>query len=112
LGSQVEERVESQDGNLKTNLYPLEQVVVPIVWSEKDEIEYRTESKRINLCTQMLENAFHSMDYIAHDRLGAGRVVLSKRYQYVLGQVSHLEHAHGYIVKMYSLMAFLPAKVV
>ncbi len=92
--------------------FHVSEISVPIVWSEKDEQVANTENKKIDLVATLLENGLDSHDDIFLDRMGDSHAIVSKEYQYGLGEVFSICDEEGKLighqVNIYTAVAFIP----
>lgn len=106
LGAVV--RVSTDPGPHKT--YPVSELAIPIVWTQRDEDRAITKEQRIDLVSQLLENAIYSHDDSLAARLGAGRAVVSQEYHYNLGVTQGIpldNSPYAYVCKLYTAVGFI-----
>lgn len=104
LGVMIE--VPRWDGS--SDLYPVEQLHIPVVWSKNDELRNPRESQKIELVRHLLENVINSHDDYLINKIGDNKMVYSKDWIYCRGETMEIPNAHAYMVKIYSVLAILP----
>lgn len=87
--------------------YPVEELVVPVAWSQRDEARLTTEAKKIDFVAAMLRNVVNCHDnQLAEEAETYRLLVLSKHYSYDMADTYKVDDM--YVVKTYTALARIP----
>lgn len=97
--------------------YPVEELSIPMIWTQHDDEANSSESQRIALVKSLCENAIHSHDYLLLNKIGGNSVIVSMESHYELGLIRVIESQGGpmpeevqitYMCKLYTVFAVIP----
>ncbi len=90
-------------------LYPIEELSIPMVWSDQDEVKNPREIDRIRLVSSLLQNVIAAHDDVLLETLGSTHgAVVSEEYRYQLGLEQLIPASEGHVIKVYTAFARIP----
>lgn len=89
--------------------FEFENLTIPMVWTPKDELENLTENDKVSFATRMLENVLGAHDDTIIDKMGQGKVIISKKHRYEFEPVETMmvRGMTHYVAKVRTRLAFI-----
>ena len=89
--------------------YEVSELSTPIIWYPNDDIIHNTESKRIEFTRNLILKSIKAHDQELFHRIGRGKAIVSRNYNYDRGEVVEMPNSNLYVCKLYTVVCFLPA---
>lgn len=81
LAANYSSPVVNSDGFITERVFDVEQILVPVIWTQMDEARTVTEHEKISLVKALIENAINSHDDLLASKIpDGGKLILIKEY--------------------------------
>lgn len=115
MGATLQQPFIDAGGNLSEKKYEVQQITIPCVWSQKDELKTKTEKKKCELAYALMKNGLYSHDDLILAKWGQPpygpgsdkKLAVSKNFHYVKGETWKVSDSHSWVFQIFTAYALV-----